>query len=170
MWIRNVKGPIYQSMKWLRTKNRGLSLSKIEISKQWPIDGIKIKIIFSFHLKPRHRSELRSTKKDPKKKKKSEKWDFLLLTILGMEVELPFSIYPRNRFLFFSSHYRKTQKKNGKIFFSSSQDFKWQDKIVSKFLKKKTKMDNQKYYVSKQKNKTTPNFISTSIKKIYGLR
>ncbi|KAJ0090569.1 hypothetical protein Patl1_14803 [Pistacia atlantica] len=36
----------------------GVQLSEIEFLDNWLIDGIKIKILFPFHLKPRHRFKL----------------------------------------------------------------------------------------------------------------
>ena len=77
----------------------GVQLSETEFPKKWLTDGIQIKILFPFRLKPWHRSrsKVRSTEKDRMKKKKVKKKNFCFLTVSGMEVELPFSSYPQNR-------------------------------------------------------------------------
>nr|UXL83936.1 hypothetical protein Ycf1 [Dermatophyllum secundiflorum] len=95
----------------------GVQLSEIEFPQKWLTDGIQIKILFPFRLKPWHRSKLRSTekKKDPMKKKKAKQREFCFLTIWGMEVELPFSGYPRNRLSFFDPIFKELKKKMKKI-------------------------------------------------------
>ncbi|KAK8305856.1 hypothetical protein V6Z12_D03G089900 [Gossypium hirsutum] len=64
----------------------GVQLSETEFPKNWLTDGIQIKILFPFCLKPWHRFKLQPSHKDPMKKKK----------VWGMETELPFSS-PRKR-------------------------------------------------------------------------
>ncbi|KAK4552640.1 hypothetical protein RGQ29_033021 [Quercus rubra] len=72
----------------------GVQLSEKEFPKNWLTDGIQIKILFPFRLKPWHRSKLRPPNKDPiKKEGKGQKNDFCFLTVWGMEAELPFEIY-----------------------------------------------------------------------------
>src|SRR2546421_586637 len=66
----------------------GVQLSEKEFPKNWLTDGIQIKILFPFRLKPWQRSKLKLPHKDPMKKKKKK--DFCFLTVLGMEVEFPF--------------------------------------------------------------------------------
>lgn len=79
----------------------GVQLSEKEFPKNWLTDGIQIKILFPFRLKPWHRSKLRPPNKDPiKKEGKGQKNDFCFLTVWGMEAELPFG-YPRKRLSFF---------------------------------------------------------------------
>nr|YP_010512364.1 hypothetical protein Ycf1 [Andira humilis]UXL83688.1 hypothetical protein Ycf1 [Andira humilis] len=95
----------------------GVPLSEKEFPKKWLTDGIQIKILFPFRLKPWHRSKLRSTEKekDRMKKKKAQKKDFCFLTIFGMEVELPFSGSPRNRLSFFDPIFKELKKKKKKL-------------------------------------------------------
>nr|YP_009669043.1 Ycf1 protein [Galphimia angustifolia]QCW94042.1 Ycf1 protein [Galphimia angustifolia] len=74
----------------------GVQLSEREFPKNWLTDGIQIKILFPFRLKPWHRSKSKFPHKDPMKKK-GKKNDFCFLTVWGMETELPFGS-PRKRF------------------------------------------------------------------------
>nr|YP_009516236.1 hypothetical protein Ycf1 [Ormosia hosiei]YP_010414865.1 hypothetical protein Ycf1 [Ormosia pinnata]AXQ39491.1 hypothetical protein Ycf1 [Ormosia hosiei]URW97039.1 hypothetical protein Ycf1 [Ormosia pinnata] len=102
---------------YIKCTYNGVQLSEREFPKKWLTDGIQIKILFPFRLKPWHRSKLRSSEKekDPMKKKKAKKKDFCFLTIWGMEVELPFSGYPRNQFSFFDPILKELKKKMKKL-------------------------------------------------------
>ncbi|YP_009871019.1 hypothetical chloroplast RF19 (chloroplast) [Prosopis cineraria] len=117
---------LFQSPEWsedLKDWNRemyikctynGVQLSETEFPKNWLTEGIQIKVLFPFRLKPwhRYRSKLRSPQKekDPMKKK-VKKMDFFFLTVFGMEVELPFSSSPRNRRSFFDPIFKELKKK-----------------------------------------------------------
>nr|YP_010634309.1 hypothetical chloroplast RF1 [Rorippa teres]WBQ43825.1 hypothetical chloroplast RF1 [Rorippa teres] len=70
----------------------GVQLSETEFPKNWLTDGIQIKILFPFYLKPWHKSKFQSSQKARFKKTrdKREKNDFCFLTVWGMETELPF--------------------------------------------------------------------------------
>nr|YP_010760616.1 hypothetical chloroplast RF1 [Entada phaseoloides]WEY34932.1 hypothetical chloroplast RF1 [Entada phaseoloides] len=103
---------------YIKCTYNGVQLSETEFPKNWLTEGIQIKILFPFRLKPwhRYRSKLRSPQKekDPMKKK-VKKPDFLFLTVFGMEVELPFSSSPRNQLSsFFDPIYKELKKKNRK--------------------------------------------------------
>nr|YP_010854809.1 hypothetical protein RF1 [Chamaedorea cataractarum]WGM65479.1 hypothetical protein RF1 [Chamaedorea cataractarum]WGM73855.1 hypothetical protein RF1 [Chamaedorea sp. M_zhpu90] len=87
----------------------GVQLSETEFPKDWLTEGIQIKIIFPFFLKPWRRSKIRSHHRDPMKKKR-KKEDFCFLTIWGMESEVPFGS-PRKRPSFFEPIYKELQKK-----------------------------------------------------------
>nr|QVX30301.1 hypothetical chloroplast RF1 [Exostyles venusta] len=102
---------------YIKCTYNGVQLSETEFPKKWLTDGIQIKILFPFRLKPWHRSKLRSTEKerDPMKKKKAQKKDFCFLTVSGMEVELPFSGSPRNRLSFFDPIFKELKKKMKKL-------------------------------------------------------
>nr|YP_009715686.1 hypothetical chloroplast RF1 [Schotia brachypetala]QGL08799.1 hypothetical chloroplast RF1 [Schotia brachypetala] len=102
----------------------GVPLSETEFPKNWLTDGIQIKILFPFRLKPWHRSKLRSPQKekDPTKtKKKAQKLDFFFLNVWGMGVESPFSSYStRKKLSFFDpifNELKKTIKKWNCFFF-----------------------------------------------------
>nr|WOC30747.1 hypothetical chloroplast RF1 [Thymus quinquecostatus] len=92
----------------LKCTYNGVPLSETEFPKNWLTDGIQIKIMFPFCLKPWRKSKLRSSQKDLMKKKK-EKDDFCFLTIWGMEAELPFGA-PRKRPSFFKPLLKEVKK------------------------------------------------------------
>nr|YP_009355994.1 hypothetical protein [Megadenia pygmaea]APO09318.1 hypothetical protein [Megadenia pygmaea] len=70
----------------------GVQLSETEFPRNWLTDGIQIKILFPFYLKPWHKSKFQSSQKArlKKKKDKGELNNFCFLTVWGMETELPF--------------------------------------------------------------------------------
>uniref|UniRef100_A0A3Q7IU35 Protein TIC 214 n=1 Tax=Solanum lycopersicum TaxID=4081 RepID=A0A3Q7IU35_SOLLC len=72
---------------------------KQNFPKNWLRDGIQIKILFPFCLKPWHIYELYPSCRELIKKQK-QKDDFCFLTVWGMEAELPFGS-PRKRPSFF---------------------------------------------------------------------
>ncbi|TYH66559.1 hypothetical protein ES332_D06G131900v1 [Gossypium tomentosum] len=87
----------------------GVQLSETEFPKNWLTDGIQIKILFPFCLKPWHRFKLQPSHKDPMKKKKGQKNDFFFLTVWGMETELPFGSL-RKRRSFFEPIFKELKK------------------------------------------------------------
>nr|YP_009428853.1 hypothetical chloroplast RF1 [Decaisnea insignis]ARX79380.1 hypothetical chloroplast RF1 [Decaisnea insignis] len=91
----------------------GVQFSETELPKDWLTDGIQIKILFPFCLKPWHRSKLRSHHINPMKKK-GKKYNFCFLTVLGMEAELPFGAL-RKRPSFFGPIYKELEKKIRKV-------------------------------------------------------
>nr|YP_010374103.1 putative chloroplast RF19 [Navaea phoenicea]QTW91322.1 putative chloroplast RF19 [Navaea phoenicea] len=96
----------------------GVQLSETEFPKNWLTDGIQIKILFPFCLKPWHRFKQQPSHKDPMKKKKGQKNDFCFLTVWGMETELPFGSprnYPRKRRSFFEPIFKELKKKIKKL-------------------------------------------------------
>nr|WEG39159.1 hypothetical protein RF1 [Beesia calthifolia] len=90
----------------------GVQLSETEFPKNWLTDGIQIKILFPFCLKPWHRSKLQSHYRDSTKKK-DKKYNFCFLTVWGMEAELPFGS-PRKRPSFFEPVWKQLEKKQKK--------------------------------------------------------
>nr|YP_009473587.1 Ycf1 [Hydrocera triflora]AVI69843.1 Ycf1 [Hydrocera triflora] len=107
----------------------GIQLSETEFPKNWLIDGIQIKILFPFCLKPWHRSKARAFHMD-RMKKKEQKADFCYLTVWGMETELAFG-FPRKRNSFFEPIFKELKKKIGK--------FKKKYSLVLRVLKKRAK-------------------------------
>nr|YP_010028214.1 hypothetical protein RF1 [Arnebia euchroma]QOS48571.1 hypothetical protein RF1 [Arnebia euchroma] len=105
----------------------GVQLSETEFPQNWVTDGIQIKILFPFHLKPWRES---NSPRDLMKKKK-KKSDFCFLTVWGMETELPFSS-PRKRPSFFEPIIKELNKKIEKL--------KKKYFITLKILKGKTKL------------------------------
>nr|YP_009695707.1 Ycf1 [Caiophora cirsiifolia]QEJ82289.1 Ycf1 [Caiophora cirsiifolia] len=106
----------------------GVQLSEREFPKNWLIDGIQIKILFPFCLKPWHKSKLRSSHRDLTRN--GQKIDFFFLTVWGMEANLPFG-RPKKRPSFFEPIFKKLLKKIGKL--------KKKYFLVLKFLKERTK-------------------------------
>nr|YP_010284499.1 hypothetical protein RF1 [Caryocar glabrum]YP_010284511.1 hypothetical protein RF1 [Caryocar glabrum]UKQ56241.1 hypothetical protein RF1 [Caryocar glabrum]UKQ56253.1 hypothetical protein RF1 [Caryocar glabrum] len=93
----------------------GVQLSETEFPKNWLTEGIQIKILFPFRLKPWHRSKLKFPPKNRmKKKKKRQKNDFCFLTVWGMEADLPFGS-PRKRLSFFEPIFKQLEKKIRKL-------------------------------------------------------
>nr|QBK50072.1 hypothetical chloroplast RF19 [Hepatica henryi] len=91
----------------------GVQLSETEFPKNWLSDGIQIKILFPFCLKPWHRSKLQSHPRDSMKKK-GKKQKFLFLTVWGMEAELPFGS-PRQLPSFFEPVWKQLEKRLMKV-------------------------------------------------------
>nr|QNS26055.1 hypothetical chloroplast RF19 [Broussonetia kaempferi] len=92
----------------------GVQLAEKEFPKNWLIDGIQIKILFPFRLKPWQKSKLKLRKprnnyNDPMKKKEQQK-DFCFLTVWGMETELPFGS-PRKQLSFSEPIFKELKKK-----------------------------------------------------------
>nr|YP_010536296.1 hypothetical protein RF1 [Tamarix arceuthoides]UYC28456.1 hypothetical protein RF1 [Tamarix arceuthoides] len=97
---------------WHREKHvnctyNGVQLSETEFPKNWLRDGIQIKILFPFRLKPWHKSK--PSQKDPKKEKHTKDY-FCFLTIWGMETDFPFGS-PRKKHSFFKPIFKKLEKK-----------------------------------------------------------
>nr|YP_010486603.1 hypothetical chloroplast RF1 [Renanthera coccinea]UWI53754.1 hypothetical chloroplast RF1 [Renanthera coccinea] len=90
----------------------GVQLSETEFPQAWLIDGIQIKILYPFCLKPWRKSRARSHHRDLMKKKE-KKTNFCFLTVWGMEAELPFGS-PRKRPSFFEPIYKEIQKRKKK--------------------------------------------------------
>nr|UIO60361.1 hypothetical protein RF1 [Rubus innominatus] len=108
----------------------GVQLSEKEFPKNWLTDGIQIKILFPFRLKPWHRSNLRAPYNDPMKKKDSKN-DFCFLTIFGMEAEFPFDS-PRKQLSFFEPIFKELKIKIKKL--------KKKCFLILRILKEKTKL------------------------------
>nr|YP_010141275.1 hypothetical chloroplast RF19 [Rubus xanthocarpus]QQK91435.1 hypothetical chloroplast RF19 [Rubus xanthocarpus] len=108
----------------------GVQLSEKEFPKNWLTDGIQIKILFPFRLKPWHRSNLRAPYNDPMKKKDSKN-DFCFLTIFGMEAEFPFDS-PRKQLSFFEPIFKELKRKIIKL--------KKKCFLILRILKEKTKL------------------------------
>nr|QHE50036.1 hypothetical chloroplast RF1 [Archakebia apetala] len=124
----------------VRCTYNGIQFSETELPKDWLIDGIQIKILFPFCLKPWHRSKLRSHHRNPMKKK-GKKSNFCFLTVLGMEAELPFGAL-RKRPSFFGPIYKELEKKIRKVkkkCFLVLIIFKEKTKSFLKVLKEKTR-------------------------------
>nr|YP_010374623.1 Ycf1 [Dalbergia millettii var. mimosoides]QXU57976.1 Ycf1 [Dalbergia millettii var. mimosoides] len=158
---------------YIKCTYNGVQLSETEFPKKWLIDGIQIKIIFPFRLKPWHRSKLRSTEKDTMKKKDEKKrGDFCFLTILGMEVEFPFSSFPRNQFYFFHPIFKKLNKKIKKWknnFFIVLNILNQRTKLFLNLFKEGAKWIIKRIQFLNEKIKQLPTLFLLRFKNLYGL-
>nr|YP_010305377.1 hypothetical chloroplast RF1 [Dendrobium sinominutiflorum]ULU19139.1 hypothetical chloroplast RF1 [Dendrobium sinominutiflorum] len=111
----------------------GVQLSETEFPQDWLIDGIQIKILYPFCLKPWRKSKAQSHHRDLMKKKE-KKTNFCFLTVWGMEAELPFGS-PRKRPSFFEPIYKELQKRKKKVKKKFSQVLKSFKKKIKSFLK-----------------------------------
>nr|YP_010380635.1 Ycf1 [Dendrobium comatum]UDH53680.1 Ycf1 [Dendrobium comatum] len=111
----------------------GVQLSETEFPQDWLIDGIQIKILYPFCLKPWRKSKAQSHHRDLMKKKE-KKTNFCFLTVWGMEAELPFGS-PRKRPFFFEPIYKELQKRKKKVKNKFSQVLKSLNKKIKSFLK-----------------------------------
>jgi hypothetical protein len=117
----------------------GVQLSETEFPRNWLTDGIQIKILFPFYLKPWHKSKFQASQKArlKKTKDKGEKNDFCFLTVWGMETELPFGSAQRKPSFFepISKELKKRIKKLKKKSFVVLKIFKERAPIFLKVAK-----------------------------------
>nr|YP_009450103.1 hypothetical chloroplast RF1 [Burmannia championii]ANK36300.1 hypothetical chloroplast RF1 [Burmannia championii] len=116
----------------------GVQLSEKEFPKDWLTDGIQIKILFPFCLKP-----WRKFKNDFYMDTLNKKENFCFLTICGMETELPFGS-PRKTPSFFDPIYEellekieKLKNKIKKIYFLIFQFFQERTRWFMKVIEEK---------------------------------
>nr|YP_009827037.1 Ycf1 [Bulbophyllum epiphytum]QIQ48258.1 Ycf1 [Bulbophyllum epiphytum] len=91
----------------------GVQLSENEFSQDYLINGIQIKIIYPFCLKPWRKSKAQSHHR-ALMKKKEKKTNFSFLTVWGLEAEVPFGS-PRKRPSFFEPIFKELQKRKKKV-------------------------------------------------------
>nr|QQY86529.1 photosystem I assembly protein Ycf1 [Gentiana urnula] len=117
----------------------GIQLSETEFPKNWLREGMQIKILFPFCLKPWHRSKLRPSRRNLMQNKK-ERNDFCFLTVWGLETDLPFGS-PRQRSsmsIFFKPIFKELETKIGKsknTYFLVRKTLRVKIKLVSKQIK-----------------------------------
>nr|QUB02565.1 hypothetical chloroplast RF19 [Rhopalephora scaberrima] len=108
----------------------GIQLSETEFPQDWLTDGIQIKILFPFCLKPWRGSKIESHRGDRMKQKEN----FCFLTIWGEETQIPFGS-SRKQPSFFKPIYKILKKKIRKVkktFFLILRVFKEKTKRVIK--------------------------------------
>nr|YP_010319040.1 hypothetical chloroplast RF19 [Lapiedra martinezii]QWW89997.1 hypothetical chloroplast RF19 [Lapiedra martinezii] len=119
----------------------GVQLSETEFPQNWLTDGVQIKILFPFCLKPWRRSKIRSHHRDQRMTKKEKKENFCFLTVWGREAELPFGS-PRKQPSFFEPILKELEKKMRKVkkkIFQVIRVFKERKKRFLKVSKEKTR-------------------------------
>nr|YP_009270179.1 hypothetical chloroplast RF19 [Neottia ovata]ANT73097.1 hypothetical chloroplast RF19 [Neottia ovata] len=118
----------------IKCTHSGVQLSETEFPRDWLTEGIQIKIISPFCLKPWQKSKVRSHHRDQIKKKK-----FCFLTVYGMEAKIPFGP-PRKRPFFFKPIFKELQKKKvKKNFLQVLKFFKKESKVFLKVRKEEIK-------------------------------
>nr|YP_010999151.1 Ycf1 protein [Boopis anthemoides]WPM92969.1 Ycf1 protein [Boopis anthemoides]WVH38823.1 hypothetical chloroplast RF1 [Boopis anthemoides] len=88
---------------YIKCTYNGIQFSETEFPKNWLSEGIQIKILYPFRLKPWHRSKLRLSDRDLMKKKEQnvkDDFDYCFLTVGGKEAKYPFGA-PRETPSFF---------------------------------------------------------------------
>nr|QWW89637.1 hypothetical protein RF1 [Gentiana leucomelaena] len=157
--------------------NNGIQLSETDFPVNWLKEGIQIKILFPFCLKPWHRSKLRPSHMQNKK----ENSDFCFLTVFGLETNVPFGV-PQQRSSFFKPIFKKLKtkiKKWKKGYFLVRKTLRAKAKFVSTQIKKSFVRKTKKKVFSKfnpifffntskayKSNQIKNNKYSTSIKEI----
>nr|QXI85248.1 hypothetical protein RF1 [Sinogentiana striata] len=114
----------------------GVQLSETEFPKNWLRDGIQIKILFPFYLKPWHRSKLRPSRRNLTKNKK-EINDSCFLTVSGMQTDVPFGS-PQQRSSFFKPIFKELEtkiRKSKNIYFLVRKTLRGKTKLISKQIK-----------------------------------
>nr|YP_009715361.1 hypothetical chloroplast RF1 [Acorus tatarinowii]QGK88162.1 hypothetical chloroplast RF1 [Acorus tatarinowii] len=143
----------------------GVQLSETEFPQNWLKDGIQIKILFPFSLKPWRESKATPSTGGLMKEKKRKNDDFCFLTVWGMEAELPFGP-PRKRPSFFKPIFEELDTNIRKV---ENQSFILKEKTKD-FLKKKTgwvtKIVLLKNKIRNFFTKVNPNLLF-GLKKVY---
>nr|YP_009571827.1 hypothetical protein RF1 [Rivina humilis]QBC69766.1 hypothetical protein RF1 [Rivina humilis] len=164
---------------YIKCTYNGVEFSQTDFPKNWLTEGIQIKILFPFYLKPWHKSKIHPSHRDQmKEKEENQQSDFCFLTVWGMESEFPFGS-PIKRPSFFKPIFKELAKKmkkcriqilrilkeKWKLFLRVPQKIKkW---IIQNFLLKKKKLSiinstEESNKIKKEKN----SIINNKIQKI----
>nr|QWT71195.1 Ycf1 [Heliophila lactea] len=168
-WSEDLKG--WKRERHLKCTFNGVSLSETEFPKNWETEGIQIKILFPFDLKPWHKSKLKSSQKArlKKTKDKGEKNYFCFLTVWGMETDLPFGSGKKKPAFFepIFKELKKRIKKHKTKSFMVLSIFKERTTILLKVAKEKKNwiINNVPFIKEKKKNLSKQNGIP-----FFGLR
>nr|YP_009897775.1 Ycf1.2 [Kernera saxatilis]QKK44496.1 Ycf1.2 [Kernera saxatilis] len=168
-WSEDLKD--WQREMHVKCTYNGVQLSETEFPRNWLTDGIQIKILFPFYLKPWHKSKFQSSQKATlkKTKDKGEKNDFCFLTVWGMETELPFGSSKKKPSFFepISKELKKRIKKSKTKSFLVLRIFKERATIFLKVAKeiKNWIIKNFLFLKGKIKNLSKQNLIP-----LFGLR
>nr|YP_010121153.1 Ycf1 protein [Iris setosa]QRC77768.1 Ycf1 protein [Iris setosa] len=111
----------------------GVQLSETEFPQNWLTDGIQIKILFPFCLKPWQGAKVRSHHRD-KMRKKTQKDNFCFLTVWGKEADLPFGS-ARKRPSFFEPVSKEIEKKKKEVKMQLFGVLRVCKEIIKRFLK-----------------------------------
>nr|YP_010539800.1 Ycf1 protein [Coelogyne pallida]UYF14109.1 Ycf1 protein [Coelogyne pallida] len=117
----------------------GVQFSETEFPEDWLINGIQIKILYPFCLKPWRKSKARSNHEE-------EKIHFCFLTVWGTEAEKSFGPSLKRPF-FFEPIYKELQKRKKKVknrFLQVLRIFNKKRKSFLKVIKEETKKEEKK--------------------------
>nr|YP_010943680.1 hypothetical chloroplast RF1 [Chrysoglossum ornatum]WLV27270.1 hypothetical chloroplast RF1 [Chrysoglossum ornatum] len=149
---------------YIKCTYNGVQLSEKEFPQDWLIDGIQIKILYPFCLKPWRKYKARFHHRDIMKKEE-KKTNFCFLTVWGMEAELPFGSR-RKRPFFFEPIYKELQKRKKKVKKGFLQVLKSLNKKRKTFLKVRKeetkgviKIVRVIKLIMKKLEKVNPNFL-----------
>nr|WRQ18032.1 hypothetical chloroplast RF1 [Leonotis leonurus] len=134
---------------YIKCTYHGIPLSETEFPKNWLTEGIQIKILFPFCLKPSQKWKLRSSQKGLMKK---EIGDSCFLTVWGLETELPFGL-PRKKPSFFKPVLKEFQRKIGKFkkkYFRVRTVFKVKRKLLRKVSNETKKWGIKRFFFRKR--------------------
>nr|QXI86370.1 hypothetical protein RF1 [Gentiana producta] len=148
----------------------GIQLSETEFPKNWLREGMQIKILFPFRLKPWRRSKLRPYYMQNNKKENN---DFCFLTVWGLETNLPFGS-PQQRSSFFKPIFKelktKIKKSKNSYFLVQKILIRGKTKFISKQIKNEFSKFNPILFFLTSKvykaNQIKNNNYSTNINKI----
>nr|YP_010964583.1 hypothetical chloroplast RF19 [Hedysarum campylocarpon]WNM89238.1 hypothetical chloroplast RF19 [Hedysarum campylocarpon] len=88
---------------------QGIPVSNKEFPKNWVTEGLQIRILSPFVLKPWHKSKVQSTENEKKKRSKKKK-NFWFLTACGTQIESYLDNYIPNPFSFLGPILKKIKK------------------------------------------------------------
>nr|YP_009897523.1 Ycf1.2 [Iberis amara]QKK44157.1 Ycf1.2 [Iberis amara] len=162
---------------YVKCTYHGVQLSETEFPRNWLTEGIQIKILFPFYLKPWHKYQFQSSQKARLKKTidKGEKNDFCFLTVWGMETELPFGSVKKKPSFFepISKELKKRIKKSKPKSFLVLRIFKERATIFLKVAKEIQNwiIKNVLFLKGKRKNLSKRNKIPLlGLREIYELK
>nr|YP_009512891.1 hypothetical protein [Suaeda malacosperma]AXK15209.1 hypothetical protein [Suaeda malacosperma] len=143
---------LFQSPEWTEDFNEwnnemhvkctynGVQLSETEFPKNWLTDGIQIKILYPFCLKPWHKS-MTSRQALITEKEESEEENFCFLTVCGTEADFLFGA-SRKSFPFFQPIFKQLKKKIRKFRKNFFEIFKIINENFEFFLKSSNEKKN----------------------------
>nr|YP_010982349.1 Ycf1 protein [Cystorchis variegata]WOE90854.1 Ycf1 protein [Cystorchis variegata] len=126
-WYEDFKE--WNKEKHIKCTYNGVQLSETEFPQDWLVEGIQIKILYPFCLKPWRKYKVRSNHREKKKEKKTS---FCFLTVWGMEAELPFG-FPRKKPFFFEPIFKELEKRKKKVknkFFQVLKNLKKKKRVI----------------------------------------
>ena len=127
----------------------GVPLSESEFPSFWWAQGLQIKVLYPFHLKPWHKSNLESSEKDLMQNN-NEKETFGFLTVFGLLTDRPFGLSQKSRSFFWKPIFKELVKKMIKLPKRAPLVFKEKIKLFQQ-VSKETKKWVQKW-VQKSSN------------------